>query len=85
MCALHAGLGVGMASGSQSGEEKKTYINALRPNLFMMEREGKREGLFNWWWVGEKQRQEKIRGSVEWRKKSMRSSERNDDGAVETA
>lgn len=37
-CTLHAGLGVGMASGSPSGAEKM-YINALRPNLFMMERE----------------------------------------------
>lgn len=47
------------------------------------ETEGKREGLFNWWWAGEKQRQKKMRGSTEWEKKSMRSSERNDDIGVE--
>ena len=36
----HAGLGAGMASGSPSGvEKKKTYINALRPNLLVVERE----------------------------------------------
>lgn len=47
------------------------YINPLRPNLFMMEseREGKRQGLFNWMWVRAKnktQSQEKTTGSTKW-------------------
>lgn len=64
-------------------EQKKKNIDALRPNLFMIVREGNRQGLFKWWWVGEKQRWEKMRGSAERKKKLMRSSERNDDGSVE--
>lgn len=87
MCTLHTGLGVGMASGSPSGAEKKKKHTQMPSGQICLwwETEGKREGLFNWWWAGEKQRQKKMRGSTEWEKKSMRSSERNDDIGVEAA
>lgn len=84
MCTVHTGLGVGMASGSPSGAEKKKHTQMPSGQICLWwETEGKREGLFNWWWAGEKQRQKKMRGSTEWEKKSMRSSERNDDIGVE--
>ncbi len=64
----------------QVEQKKNVHKCPQARSVYDGEREGNREGLFNWWWVGEKQRQEKMRGSIEWRKKSMRSSERNDDG-----
>lgn len=73
---MHTGLGVGMAAGSESGAEKHVHKCPQAKCIYNGKREGNSEGLFNWWWVGEKQRQEKKRGSAEWRKKVMRSSEK---------
>lgn len=63
--------------------EGKKYINALWPNVFVMEREGSREGLFNWCWVGEKQRGEDERQRGVHREIDEDRSHRSDDDAVE--
>lgn len=78
-CTVHAGLGVSKASGSPSGTDRNIHKCPQAKSVYDGAREDNRKGLFNWWWVGKKQRQDKMRDIAEWRKKSMRSSKRNDD------
>lgn len=88
---VHPGLGAGMAFGSSSGA-KKTYINIPRPNLLTLGGGVYVRvcacvcvrvcclGEVTWRRWFEEEQGEKMRSSVDWKKKSMRRSERNDGG-----
>lgn len=72
VCKVHAGLGVGMASGSPSGADKNIHKSPQAKSVYDGEREGNGEGLFNWWWIAEEQREERMRG-----KRKERGERRN--------